>query len=912
MLLKQTNTNRGIFKNVLNILKKKKVLVIGILFILYTTLSVGMGYVLQRHDFYGLVMKPMISKNYGMVLAYFKSFSVDPESLIIDIKHKDFLKLAYKRQEALKAGILLYSEDDWVPATLTHRRNRVKADIRLKGTAPTHWKDKDVWSFKVKVKGGNTLFGMRRFALQKPSTRTFMNEWYWHKLLRYSGLIALRYDFISLTVNGKNLPIYAIEENFEKKLIENNNLREGPIFRAHFVPFSPYYNSGELKSPLRAIDIYQYNQYTQNAEFLKLAHLAESRIEAYRQGDLPFFKVFDVNKMGKLLALTDLVGSRHTLPSTNLRFYFNPVTGLIEPIAYDATIPLSRAPKFNFVGAGSRFEDRENKNENRTWPLAGFRDKLLFKTYIESLEEISNEKFLDRFFLSLKKEAQEKQKILNRSFPYYEFNPEGFYKNSKHIKKNIQPSKSLNVFFEGVSSEEEILYLDIANILNLPVEVLGVSLDGDNIIKPFQENIIQSKRVKSVFYHVGVVDQINPLPSLTSMKKAVLKEVKTLASVLPMVSVGESKMPNKLTRKKIPGLEYKRIAFKVPRELKWSDSLVPRLRVVSKIFGASFQTANEIIPWARHEDIFLQPPNVKEIPFMSVEENDKLIRVNSGSWVVEQDIIIPKGYRVIATEGTRLRLVNGSKIISYSAIEFNGSQDQPVVISSQKYSGQGIVVMNANEKSILTHTIFNGLSNPKQGGWALTGAVSFYESPVEFSNVEFNNSRSEDGLNIVRSTFILKDVVFSGMSSDALDVDFSNGTMKNVSFWKCGNDALDASGSQINVESIFFNAIGDKGVSAGEKSQITIEILDGKNSRIAVASKDQSEVFIKKAKIENSQIGFTAFQKKKQFGPGTIEVQSLEANNLETLFLIEEGSTMKNGGSPVKDRVKAVGEFLYN
>ena len=54
-----------------------------------------------------------------------------------------------------------------------------------------------------------------------------MNEWFLHQFVAYSGLLALRYDFVQLYLNGDNLGIYALEEHFEKELIENNNRREG-------------------------------------------------------------------------------------------------------------------------------------------------------------------------------------------------------------------------------------------------------------------------------------------------------------------------------------------------------------------------------------------------------------------------------------------------------------------------------------------------------------------------------------------------------------------------------------------------------------------------------------------------------------------------------------------------------------
>jgi len=839
MYLKNTRTNQTVFKNGLNLFKSRKVLVGVILFTLYTVMILGAGYVLKKHDFYGQLLKPVLLKNYRVVVNYVKSFSIDPEKIIIDIKHKDYLKLAYKRQEALKTGRLFYSpEEDWVPANLTHRGKVVRADIRLKGRYEDNWKDEDAWSFKVKVKKGDTLFGMKRFALQGPWVRHFMNEWYWHKLLRYSGLIALRYDFVDVTVNGKHLPIYAIEENFEKRLIENNHLREGPIFKAHLTPLMTYKN-GSMLPYLKAIDTYQASKYSQDIEFMKLVQSAESKIEAYRQGDLPFSKVFDVNKMSKLLALSDLVGSNfalsysresamdprslvaryNTLAYTNSRFYYNPITSLIEPIAYDSETNLGAlSTKLNLIGAGRKFIDPKNADSNWTWPLVVFRDKVLFKNYIESLEEVSDKSFISKFYVEIEKEAQEKLKLLHRSFPYYESNKkEVFYKNQEFIKKQLQPQKSLNSYFDGGCMDEGLLCLDIANIHIFPVEILGISLDGNNVIKPLRETILQAKRIEDIEPIFSAQDTI---------KESVLKEVKTLAnSLLPMVPIVNAKINKTPQSKTFPYLEYEKVKFRIPEELKWTHDLIPRLRVISRVFGARHKTSNEVIPWARHEDMFTQPDNVKEITFMLVEDDKKLIKINQGKWTIDQDIIIPAGYRVLAKQGTHLDLVNGAKILSYSALQFIGSEEQPIVISSTGHSGQGVVVMKAKDSSLIEHVIFDGLSNPRQAGWALTGAVTFYESPVVFSGVKFINTQSEDALNIVRSEFTLKNIVFRNISSDGLDLDFSRGVIKNISFSNCGNDALDASGGEIHIEDIFFNDIRDKGISAGEKNRTFIDRL---------------------------------------------------------------------------------------
>ena len=73
--------------------------------------------------------------------------------------------------------------------------------------------------------------GMKKFNLQRPFTRGHLNEWVFHHLLKYNDLIHLRYKFVYFIVNNVNYGVYALEEHFDKRLVENNNLREGPIFK---------------------------------------------------------------------------------------------------------------------------------------------------------------------------------------------------------------------------------------------------------------------------------------------------------------------------------------------------------------------------------------------------------------------------------------------------------------------------------------------------------------------------------------------------------------------------------------------------------------------------------------------------------------------------------------------------------
>jgi hypothetical protein len=150
--------------------------------------------------------------------------------IYLDIKHKHWESLKIHREQSLKAGTFIRYKDPYVPAKVGYKNKTYKARIRFKGATIDHIK-KDKWSFRFILKGENTLFGMKQFSLQHPSQRVWLYEKIIHLAMKREGLLGLRYDFIYLTINGKNMGLYALEEHFEKRLVENNERINGPILK---------------------------------------------------------------------------------------------------------------------------------------------------------------------------------------------------------------------------------------------------------------------------------------------------------------------------------------------------------------------------------------------------------------------------------------------------------------------------------------------------------------------------------------------------------------------------------------------------------------------------------------------------------------------------------------------------------
>ena len=160
-----------------------------------------------------------------------------------------------------------------------------------------------------------------------------------------------------VVINGDNLPIYAIEENFSTRLLENNNKREGPIFRLQN-------RVSEEERYVNQVTFYQEQKYQNTKEGRYLLRRVERQIKSFLNGNIKASDVFDIDSLAKFVALIDLAGAGHALKWHNLRFYYNPIIAKLIPIGFDANagnrqseFPIKRAKFANKFLYNSNFDN---------------------------------------------------------------------------------------------------------------------------------------------------------------------------------------------------------------------------------------------------------------------------------------------------------------------------------------------------------------------------------------------------------------------------------------------------------------------------------------------------------------------------------------------------------------------------
>jgi hypothetical protein len=778
-----------------------------------------------------------------------------PERIVLEVAPADHAKLAARRDEARRLGVLLGAPGDFVPARIHHGGATLEAKLRLKGDWVDHLQG-DKWSFRVKLVGAGSVLGLRHFSLHHPKTRNFAHEWVYHQALAREGVIALRYDFVDVSFQGRPLGIYALEEHFDAGMLEHNRRRPGPILKLdetlHWEDLAVQHRKGAASpTGLQAEEAANVTAFGAEdwldgakgrAQFLRAVDL----LEAFRAGELRVAQAFDAEKLAAYFAVSDLMGATHGVNWINLRFYHDPIAARLEPVGFDGNAGarlVQLVGSARDAGGASRFKER------------CFSDAEFFALYVKALERVSAPAYLDELLAGLADGLERSLHVLYREFPWWHWSPRVLRENQETIRAALHPAKALHAHLSAASPRA--VELELGAIQGLPVEVLSVKA-GDGTVFRTDERVL-------------------------------------LEPAAPGRPVA-----------------WRTARFGTPSR----EAGVAGLAVQYRILGSGEIRSAEVFPWPRRSPDPLTAslphaePNVADFAFLTVEEATRTIRVRAGSVVLDRPLVVPEGWTLAMSAGSELELRGSGAILSRSPLDFAGTEEAPVMVRSDGSGGHGIVVIGAGRDSTLRHVRFLDLGSPAGAGFAPTGAITFLESPVVIQDCEFAGSRAGEALNLVRSAFSIERSLFRDARSDALDADFSDGRVARSAFTGLGTDAIDLSGSRVALEDLVVENAGHEGISAGEGSAVWVERVRITGAKIGVASRDGSEFRAREIQVADTRIGLAVLQKDPRYGPASLEVEQASFDEVQTPYSVERGSRLVVDGKEIPASGN-VGEMLY-
>lgn len=818
----------------------------------------------------------------GGHLAYFDNFEIlqynqrpplpdtlSNQALRLYIPDSSYAVLKEYKRKALTQITITDDLKNYVNGFILEDNDSIPIEIRLKGDWTDHLENGKT-SYRIKT--DEAYHGLTTFSIQHPQTRNYMHEWFMHRLFDMEGLLSTRYEFLPVEINGVNQGIYALEEHFDKQLLESRQKREGPIIKMDETGFwallatgmkdsldgsYPYFEASKITcfKEGRTEKSEVLSQQFQNAS--ELLYLYKNRFAHPEQ-------LLDLKLTAKYYALMDLGNINHASVWHNVRFYYNPVTTKLELIGFDmipAILPFNEVIGYNRIKRLDYFNSREHSVD-----FLLFQNEEFNLYYLNYLKQFSSPRYLDSIFNDLNKDIMTQEKILSHEFSNFMFDKEFYYQKAEQIRSRIDSMEYQWNKFKAQNNAAPTLLTTSPEYheLNFPFLVEGISLnayrkeiDSTHYLLQLENFHLSDMTVIGYSTKAGS-DTVFPFNEQILLKQYDGKHAAYTEILL-------SKKPGKVhfTVKNVPGITY-----------------------TTKVFNWSRPTGS-------HPRIELENKFKTTSPLYHIVHDT--LYIHKGKHVLDEVILIPSKYIVKIEPGAEIDMIKSAGIIMNNSVFIGSSHAEEVNIYSSDSSSQGIVILQAEEIKI-ENARFNHLGNLNYKGWILTGAVCIYEGHIMLSKVEIAHNQCEDALNIIRGDFVIDELAVHHTQADGFDADFCTGSLTNSTFAYTGNDCIDFSGSDIRIADITINHAGDKGVSCGELSNLILENISIDGALTAVASKDGSTLSGKNITAKNCTTGLALYRKKPEYPAAWMKLTGCQYENITTKALIERGGLLEYNG----------------
>ena len=797
-------------------------------------------------------------------------------------------KLKQKREETLnKPGVrqvLTKSKDDWVKAKVIAddgTSSEEKVSLRLKGDWTDHIEDPMKISFRIKVRKGGYVFGLKHFSIQHPKTRAYQIEPLLLEHMTKHDVIAPRYKFVDVRINGYKIGLMALEEHFSKELVEHRNRREGPILARsedlwwQQVDLNLRVNNLGWRTEIRTdfnlyhptdspVKEFREKEFNYGTIATNNSIRSRSLFRDYTDGKVAANKVFDLELVAKWWVLTNIWNGCHGASGLNRRFYFNPINGLLEPISFDnGGLPRKYS---------SRGKSCDDFAVARLKGLKEFQQEVTkFSTLLDA--ELRSEDFIG--------------KLDSR---------QDFYRDLMAIERMESPKVTARQLQENfaIFSEWYSEYLD-----NRKTFSEGQLFSGPRRF-PFQEKVKQADL--EFTSHIATSFRFNVSEKKTALRISNLLgdkiEILTLEYVDPdrsLRTIDINQVLDPLSKNQDGVLSMPIAPLQLPSDFREAQ--------VNYRYSGKPYSEPVVTEFVAHDTGFEDGYEMlASSDKILVDEEAKTLLFLSSDYVFDSSLEVSADWTLVFSPGATVTFNDGALLKVNGAVHIAGTQEQPVIFtvsSNPDYQGMGSwggVFVNGSRPSTVRYATFYG--NPsvqldnRQDYYGMTGCITFYGTSLLIENATFSNMQCEDALNIVSSEFKMVDVLISEARADGFDSDFSIGEVLNSRFERTGNDGLDISGTKLKIDNLQFENIGDKAISDGERSELSGHNIQIDRANTGVVSKDDSDAKLDKVTFKGI-VGspLMTYIKKAEYGPARLACNNCSLE--ESLIANQYGSSIK-------------------
>lgn len=379
---------------------------------------------------------------------YYPDYSYD-ETVHIRISEPDMERLREKRLAAFRQGYIDMDKEDWVRAEVEWKGKAVMGSLTFKGDQLYNLEG-EKWSVKVEM-DEESIRGMKYFSLQDPKLRSFLDEWLFRKMLRQEGVVSSDYRFVPITINGRSLGIYAMEEWLLDEIF---------VYQDTVNAIGRYKDMGYVKAQVSeddispddtfddaGITIYNDDYFTDERK-----KIFKRQLKAFRNSHAQVPQFINKEKAARMLAACDIMEAYGALHWTNIRFISEASSGMVELVGnngfgVNGAMSFREAP---FI-AWTQSDTLKESEQWRAMYLNLFNDAEFLRMYLTELKRMSEESYLNVLKLNTINEMTFYQRMLQKEWPDYRFDYSPTYERARNISGKIPE-------FEKFTSSNAVIY----------------------------------------------------------------------------------------------------------------------------------------------------------------------------------------------------------------------------------------------------------------------------------------------------------------------------------------------------------------------------------------------------------------------------------------------------------------------
>lgn len=399
--------------------------------------------------------------------------------LEIKLKEEEYDKIKFVREESLKRGVLNKPINKYSKGKFLFDTCKVKGKLKLKGIFKDHWEnDKEEWSYKVKLKGGEKFLGLKTFNLMRPERRGVLNEWFYERLLNFTGNIYQELNFIHLKLNKKDLGLYLIEERINDDYMLKYGL-DGAILK---IGKSNLINSDNWVGEY----IHEYNKselkviaQTDSLSVVKGMEL----FEKFRAGIIPANECFDLKQYAFITSICELSGTWHELMPHNTMYYFNKTKQKFELIINDGSFSTNPYHVRSTLVGGYKSQHLRPIDEKV------YKDSIFHKEYYLALRNIVDANWVKEFKTSIKAPIDSVLKILYYDDPFFKSEQlEAMDQNKSKLIYLLRKNQNVRGYLP--TETDSGFCVTITKPSDFAIQIIGGYLDSSFVSSPLGEKTI--------------------------------------------------------------------------------------------------------------------------------------------------------------------------------------------------------------------------------------------------------------------------------------------------------------------------------------------------------------------------------------------------------------------------------------